>query len=265
MGDKKTPSASLNTALTPEQLMSAMTMYGHAAVSAVPSKEKTFLRQVLSYRQGGIGSMTKPRCVILGASPDANISDWSSCLRQDDYLVCADGGYLLAQQAGVLPQLVVGDFDSSPVPSHLSCEVIQLPVRKDDTDTMVCLKEGIRRGFQDFLLLGMTGGRPDHTFANFSALSYLAQRGLRGEIIDREWHYRVLADEEWLVTEHIGCPFAVFPFGCGECHVTLDGFLYEGEDILLQADFPMGVSNTVTASPALVRVRSTALVMLKRC
>lgn len=40
MGDKKTPSASLKTALTPEQLMSAMTMYGHAAVSAVPSKEK---------------------------------------------------------------------------------------------------------------------------------------------------------------------------------------------------------------------------------
>ena len=207
--------------------------------------------------------MKKQRCVIIGASPDTDIAPWKTCLHETDYIVCADGGYVWAQKAGLTPQLIIGDFDSADCPAQAPCEVIRLPVRKDDTDTMVCLKEGIRRGYREFLLLGMTGGRPDHTFANFAALSYLSQRGLQGTILDTEWEYRVLTDTEQVLTDREGCAFAVFPFGCRSCEVTLSGFLYEGESIPLQADFPLGVSNTIVSPHALVRVHQTALVIIQ--
>ena len=52
------------------------------------------------------------RCVIIGAGElDAGfLSDFS--WREDDYIICADGGLYHAQQAGIRPDLLIGDQDS---------------------------------------------------------------------------------------------------------------------------------------------------------
>ena len=63
-------------------------------------------------------------------------------------------------------------------------ETIVLPRRKDDTDTMFAVKEALRRGVTDCLLIGVVGARFDHSFANVSILLYLTSRGARGRIID---------------------------------------------------------------------------------
>ena len=201
------------------------------------------------------------RCVIIGASPETDTVQWASWVRKDDFIMCADGGYVLAQQAGLIPQLIIGDFDSAAVPAAPPCEVIRLPVKKDDTDTMYCIKEGMRRGFRSFLLLGMTGGRPDHTFANFAALTYLSQRKCQGIIMDTEWCYCALTDDKMILKGCQNSRFAVFPFGCAGCRVSLSGFLYEGANIDLSADYPVGVSNTILSDSAAVQVEGTALLM----
>lgn len=208
--------------------------------------------------------MTEQRCVIIGASPDTHVTGWTSLLQDDDYIICADGGYIWAQKAGFMPRLIIGDFDSAPLPTAFDGEIIRLPVQKDDTDTMYCIKEGIRRGFRTFLLLGMTGGRPDHTFANYAALCYLSQRGLYGEMIGNGWCYRVLTDETAVLSGYKNSGFAVFPFGCHSCRVSLSGFLYEGDGIDLSAGFPLGVSNTITDDAARVQVAGTALILFQQ-
>ena len=43
---------------------------------------------------------------------------------------------------------------------------------KDDSDMMLAVKEGIARGYEDFVLLGATGGRFDHTLANLQTVAY---------------------------------------------------------------------------------------------
>lgn len=58
---------------------------------------------------------------------------------------------------GLRPGLVVDDFDSHPDP-HLPVETITLPCEKDDTDTVYAVKESLRRGYREFLLLGAAGG-----------------------------------------------------------------------------------------------------------
>ncbi|MCI7550971.1 MAG: thiamine pyrophosphokinase [Actinomycetaceae bacterium] len=63
-------------------------------------------------------------------------------------------------------------------------EVFALPRSKDVTDTFFAVEEGLRRGFTDFVLIGATGGRFDHTYANVQILAFLANRGARGFIVD---------------------------------------------------------------------------------
>ena len=99
----------------------------------------------------------KARCVIIGG---ADISDYEyvrNILKKDDYIMMCDSGLKHMQALGVTPDLIVGDFDSHCNP-QMDVETIVLPCEKDDTDTFFAVKEGLKRGFCDFLLLGAAGG-----------------------------------------------------------------------------------------------------------
>ena len=98
----------------------------------------------------------------------------------EDYLLAADGGLRHLQGLGRKPDLVLGDFDSlgyTPTGAEVH------PVEKDDTDSMLAMKLGLEMGFRTFHIYGGTGGRQDHTFANYQALISLARQGFHGYLI----------------------------------------------------------------------------------
>ncbi len=209
--------------------------------------------------------MSEKRCVIIGASPESGLSSVKELIRADDTIVCADGGYMKAAQYGIVPFAIIGDFDSAPEPDNAGCEIIRLPVKKDDTDTMFCIREFAKRGFRDFLLLGMTGGRPDHTAANHAALLYLARRGMKGCIADGGCRYHVLSEDSLVIEDSRELGFGIFAFGCEKCTITLEGFLYEVSRFTLRADEPIGSSNTVLSDKARVCVHDgSALIVIYR-
>ena len=118
-------------------------------------------------------------CYIIGAGECAPM-DFDP--GETDLLIAADGGYRAVCDAGMRPDLIVGDFDSlGGVPTD--APVIRCPVEKDDTDTMIAIKEGLARGYQRFQIYGGLGGRLDHTIANLHALAYLADHGARGRLV----------------------------------------------------------------------------------
>ena len=49
------------------------------------------------------------------------------------------------KDAGLTPDVIIGDFDSAPVPAHKN--VIKLKVEKDETDMEMCMRHGIKRRF----------------------------------------------------------------------------------------------------------------------
>lgn len=203
------------------------------------------------------------RCVIIGASPDSDINTIKDRISKDDYIVCADGGYVYAQKAGISPDLIVGDFDSCALPQETDTELIALPCEKDDTDTMYCVKLCLLRGYRSFLLLGMTGGREDHSYANLCTLLYLHNRGAEAAIIDSNTEISVISGEI-SINNKKGSIFSIFPFGCNECCVTLVGFKYELRHGILSSEFPLGVSNEIISDSTKVTVHSgTALIMIE--
>ncbi len=207
--------------------------------------------------------MKNKRCVIIGASPNTDIGVIKSNVVKDDFIVCADGGYILAQKLGIRPDIIIGDFDSSDFPKYSDCEIISLPVMKDDTDTNFCVKECIKRGYTNFLFLGVTGGRADHTFANLCTMKLLADKNMNSKIVDFSGSIYIMNSGKKEFINKSGLRFSIFPFACESCVVTLEGFLYEIQQSTLRADFPIGVSNTITNNIAKVTVHSgCALIMV---
>lgn len=123
------------------------------------------------------------RCVIVGGAPIERYDRIKPLLRENDFIIYCDSGLKHMDALDRQPDLIIGDFDSHERP-ETDIETIVLPTVKDDTDTMFAVKEGIRRGFEDFLLLGALGGRLDHTMVNVYSLLYLDEKGKNGAIAD---------------------------------------------------------------------------------
>lgn len=193
------------------------------------------------------------KCVIICAAPLADISFYKNRISEDDYVICADAGYVYAENAGIKPDLIVGDFDSSSIPDT-DIETIILPVHKDDTDTMYAVREGIKRGCTDFVFLASTGGREDHTLANYSTLLYLKHHGCNGVIINENTSIFLVENEQIEIQNQQDKTFSIFPFACKGCCVSLNGFYYPLSSYTLKADFPLGVSNVITSDNAQVSV-----------
>ena len=103
--------------------------------------------------------------------------------RPDDFFIYCDCGLRHQKALGAEPDLIVGDFDSHEKP-ETDRETIVLPVKKDDTDTVFAAKEAMRRGFDEFLLVGVSGGRLDHTLVNVYLLVMLREQGKQALLVD---------------------------------------------------------------------------------
>lgn len=182
------------------------------------------------------------RCVIIGAgalSPSAK-----ELLTAEDYLIAADGGYWGCQLLGREPDLLLGDFDSLEGPLPPAKEVLRYPVEKDDTDSMLAMKVGLQRGFRHFLLLGMCGGRLDHSLANIQTVVYGTLQGAAVELAaEGLWLSALLGGQSLSVPYQEGCTLSVLAHSDKVRGVCLRGLYYPLEDADLENSFPLGVSN----------------------
>lgn len=203
------------------------------------------------------------RCVIIAGGSLEDPEYISAFIAEDDFVICADSGRLNAQRMNILPDLIVGDFDSSdPVGNHL-CEVITLPSEKDDTDTGFALKTAIKRGFQKTVILCACGGRLDHTYANLQLLAYARSQGCEAEIVDENSVITLLsANDSLYLNISNGKVFSAFSYS-NKCTVSVSGVRYPLADSVLDSSFPLGISNEIKAEKALISVKSGLLLVIQ--
>lgn len=84
-------------------------------------------------------------------------------------IIAADGGANSAYKLGIIPNYIIGDFDSIKidVKEYFSdkSEIIMYD-RQDDTDVEKSLIFAIEKGYETVYLLGGTGDRMDHSICN---------------------------------------------------------------------------------------------------
>ena len=197
-------------------------------------------------------------CYLVGAGDfHGNIQ-----LHDEDIIIAADGGYDSLLAHGYTPSVLIGDFDSiiSDIPEGI--RTVKHPKEKDETDMFLAYFEGVKLGYCEFVMLGATGGRLDHTYANLSLLLYAKEHGHNVSIIDEKTKIICLKNESVALSGNSGATLSVFAFGANANGVTLKGTKYEVEGTTLTPAFPLGVSNEFTDATAYVSVTDGALLVM---
>ena len=130
------------------------------------------------------------KCAVITGAPENDINYYHSYLI-DRYIISADSGFEKCVNIGIKPDLIIGDFDSSAKPDT-DIETITLPVMKDDTDTFFAVKEAVKRGYNDIIILGGIGSRVDHTYSNILSLNYCNDLRVSAMLVNRSNRIRIL-------------------------------------------------------------------------
>lgn len=210
----------------------------------------------------------KDRCIIVGAG-DLTVGEVP--LREDDFVIAADGGLSYCAVLNLEPDLIIGDFDSvseeegkavCALEKQIPDRIIRLPREKDDTDMLAALKEGLARGYREFVIYGATGGRLEHTFANIQCLLFLKKHEATGYLMDGNGMILVIRNEAVHFQKNLQGMMSLFSLVEESKGVTIEGMKYELKNDMVRNDFPIGISNEFIGREASVTVEDGTLVCM---
>ena len=183
------------------------------------------------------------RCVVVSAAEIKNYEKVKSYFKSDDFFVFCDGGLNHRNGLGVEPNLIVGDFDSF-YKKDFGIETIVLPCEKDDTDTFFAVKEALKRGFDDFLLIGCIGNRFDHSLCNVSVLLYLQEKNVKAILVDDYSEMLIVGSKKVYIEDS----FSYFSLMCVAGDVEGVNILdaeYPLENAKIKTSYNYGISNKI--------------------
>lgn len=193
-------------------------------------------------------------------------------LRDDDILICADGGAEHAARMGWRPHVVLGDLDSisdsvRTMWSNAGVIFEVYPVEKDATDSELALDYAVRMGVGEILMLGALGGRVDHSLANI----FLLTKYLQNTVSEKPFPtIRILGDNQmiWLAGHHttihgkVGDTVSLIPLSARVTGVSTSGLYYPLQDGVLEFGSSLGNSNKMVQETAAVTVDEGILLVV---
>lgn len=201
------------------------------------------------------------KCIIITSFIEGDLAELMQG-QEADFVLCADGGYDHARKAGIVPDLLIGDFDSLHADIPKNIETISFPKEKDDTDTGLCVRTALDLGCREILILGGLGGRFDHAVANIQLLMGAAAKFERIAIADKKNYCTVLQNGELRLPKKEGQHLSVFSLSEKSTGVSLSGVQYPLSDYTLTNAFPLGVSNEYKADFARISVKNGTLLIV---
>lgn len=209
-------------------------------------------------------------------------------------LIAADRGLEFFLDSHIMPDVVIGDFDSlsedgkhfleiddrigldSEIPyggmtnwkvrkeGEKEIEVVRLRPEKDDSDTQSAMNYAIQNGAKEIAILGVTGNRVDHLIANFGLLVLSQMKGAETVLVDK-YNYMKLVQSGTVLkkSEQFGKYVSFFQIGGDVTGLTLKGFKYPLDRYhLTAADSGLTVSNEIRSETAEVTYESGMLLMI---
>ncbi len=185
-------------------------------------------------------------CCIFG---DADIEDYSSInVPQGALIIAADGGYRHCVRLGLVPNALVGDFDSIELDADKEklsdkTEIIQAPAEKDDTDMLMAVKYALEGHPSSFRIYGSDGGRMGHTIANIQTLEFISDSGFENVVYGNGFNMTIQRIGIRSYSDYDKKYRYVSVFSLTDSSdIEIEGLKYSGR-FTLQRSFPLGVSN----------------------
>ncbi len=202
------------------------------------------------------------RCILVSAGPVAP-TQAIPAEYTGSYVIACDGGWKNCEKLSLVPDLVLGDFDSSQCPAGNN--VLVLPREKDDTDTHYAARRAVEQGADRVLMLGALGGpRMEHMLANLGTGLWLEQQGVRAELLDENSRIRfLLPGSEQIWRKESYQYLSLFPMEGRVEGLCVTGAKYPVNQGTLEASFPIGVSNEWQEPEVHIKIEKGALLVIE--
>jgi len=190
----------------------------------------------------------------------------SRFIMASDTIVCADGGLSHAIKLALPVDVLIGDMDSVQSDQlrmiNENTTVFTYQSEKDETDMELALDWVQGQGFDCVVVIGIAGGRLDHTLANIHLLT------------DRRWRFDAFYWDEYQLSQilrgpselhyvaHQGRTLSLIPLSAVVTGIGLKGMKYTMIDGRLAFASPQGVSNIIISESASVVIQTGVVAVM---
>jgi len=200
-------------------------------------------------------------CSIISGAPDCDIDFLKTNVDRHSFIICADSGYVHCMNAGIQPDLILGDFDSAGQPDKVY-DVIALPAEKDDTDTFYAVKYAAKKGFKQIDIFNAVGGRFDHAYSNMLCLMYCKSKSIDASISDRQ-NKLTFVNDKTVINNKFYKYFSVFAIGGKVSGLTIKDAYYPLNNIDISPYEQFTQSNTFKNKDVEITVKSGNLLLVQ--
>jgi thiamine pyrophosphokinase len=187
-------------------------------------------------------------------------------LGDSSVLICADSGGNCLYEYNIVPNFLMGDFDSISKEAlnffskHEKCNIDTYPSDKDFTDTELVLGKAIELGASEIVFLGCTGTRIDHFMGNLGLLLKCLNLRIKAVIKDDNNIIEII-DKSTTIRKEKGTTFSLQAY-CSMVHdLSIEGAKYELNHYDLILGDPRTISNEFLDKDVYIKFKSGRLLI----
>ncbi len=186
------------------------------------------------------------KCLIVSGG-NAPSRDLMLKYSSSNLIIAADKGASYLLECGIIPHVLIGDFDSLDqdkltILQNVNCKVIKYNKEKDFTDTESCLRYAMEASCDDITILGAIGTRIDHTLANINLLCIPFNEGVNC-IIEDERNRIFLTRSPLFLKKDDKKYFSIFPHTDELTGLNIVGAKFELKNYNLNKNSTLTISN----------------------
>ncbi len=212
--------------------------------------------------------MLRKRAVIIANGDLVDLDFYRSLLKDDDLIICVNGGSGHALALGLYPDLIIGDLDSLKPDDRQKIEqlnprIIKHPSAKDKSDLELAIDEAVEMQPEQILIIGALGGaRADHAFINLLLLQIPLHHGIPARILDQMQEI-ILVEDEVFIDGNTGDYLSLFSLTAETSGIFTEGLKYplQGESLYFAST--LGLSNELAGPQATITINSGLLLAIK--
>jgi thiamine pyrophosphokinase len=206
------------------------------------------------------------KTVIFGNGDIEDYKNTERIIGGADLIICCDGGARHAKRLGIIPGLILGDFDSadeSLLARYRSLGVAfeAYPAQKDQTDMELAITRAAEAGSGELLICGACGGRIDHELANIFLLEAAERAGMSASIATERGVISVVRGAAEFRRPAAETFISILPL-TDSAVVSTRGLKYPLDRAVLKRDSSRGVSNEFSDDRAAVVVESGSALVI---
>ena len=185
-------------------------------------------------------------------------------------IIAGDKGLEALYQLKIIPNHVVGDFDSvSPEILKFYKKQSQIifhtyHAEKDNTDTDIALQLAIKLKSSRITIMGALGRRMDHALANIHILKDALEANIPCQMIDEHNRIYLINKEMTLEKDKVyGKYVSLIPLTSTVEGLTLTGFKYPLNHYTLPIGTSLGISNEIITDIAHIKMNKGILIVIE--